>query len=254
LRRIKELQERGRTILFVSHDAAAVRALCGRAILLNAGIVVTDGRPADVLNRYQKIIMAREEAYDAKTINRESSEDRVDETLPPLRYTYRHGDESAEILAVELTDQGGHRVEIIETGEAVRLRVVTRFNRDVDEPVIGFLIRNRHGIHAYGTNTKEQQLEFGLVKAGEGLEVNFSLNCWLGVDQYSIGFAIHSREGQAYDWIDGAIFFRVTSMSLTEGVANLNASVTARRRIDDRQTKQSESVDVNTTHESVRYG
>ena len=253
LRRIKELQERGRTILFVSHDAAAVRALCGRAILLNAGRVVTDGRPADVLNRYQKIIMAREEAYDAKTNNRES-EDRIEENLPPLRYTYRHGDESAEILAVELTDQGGHRVEIVETGEAVRLRVVTRFNRDVDEPVIGFLIRNRHGIHAYGTNTKEQQLEFGMVKAGEGLEVNFAFNCWLGVDQYSIGFAIHSREGQAYDWIDGAIFFRVTSMSLTEGVANLNASVTARRQIENRQVKQSKSVATNTTQESVRYG
>lgn len=254
LRRIKELQERGRTILFVSHDAAAVRALCGRAILLNAGRVVTDGKPADVLNRYQKIIMAREEAYDAKTTGHESSDACVQENLPPLRYTYRHGDESAEILGVELTDAGGHRVEIVETGEAVRLRVVTRFNRDVDEPVVGFLIRNRHGIHAYGTNTKEQQLDFAAVKAGEGIEINFAFDCWLGVDQYSIGFAIHSREGQAYDWIDGAIFFRVTSMSLTEGVANLNASVTARRRVDDRQTKQSGSVDVNTTHESVRYG
>src|SRR5687767_4661216 len=34
LRRIKELQEQGRTVLFVSHDAAAVRALCNRAIPL----------------------------------------------------------------------------------------------------------------------------------------------------------------------------------------------------------------------------
>ena len=246
LRRIKELQERGRTILFVSHDAAAVRALCNRAILLNAGRVVIDGKPGDVLNRYQKVIMAREEAYDAEVGGYPPTGSAIAESLPPLRYSYRHGDESAEILGVELMDASGRPVEIVQTGEALRLRMVTRFNRDVDEPVIGFLIRNRHGIHAYGTNTKELQLKLGALKAGEGLEINFAFDCWLGVDQYSIGFAIHSRDGQAYDWIDGAIFFRVTSMTLTEGVANLNASVTVRRSALNQQSVRSESVKVNT--------
>ena len=36
-RRIKEMQENGTTILFVSHDPGAIRALCNRAILLNQG-------------------------------------------------------------------------------------------------------------------------------------------------------------------------------------------------------------------------
>ena len=62
LRRINELHERGATVLFVSHDAAAVRALCSRAIMLRAGSVIADGKPADVLNLYQKIIMEREQA------------------------------------------------------------------------------------------------------------------------------------------------------------------------------------------------
>src|SRR5256886_10165701 len=62
LRRMQELQERGTTVLFVSHDLAAVRALCARAILLSGGRIIEDGKPADVLNRYQKIIMAREQA------------------------------------------------------------------------------------------------------------------------------------------------------------------------------------------------
>src|SRR6266513_4026882 len=57
LRRIKELHERGTTVLFVSHDAAAVRALCSRAILLSAGRVVEDGKPTEVLNHYQKMVM-----------------------------------------------------------------------------------------------------------------------------------------------------------------------------------------------------
>src|SRR5437868_13599325 len=46
LRRISELHERGATVLFVSHDAAAVLALCTRAVLLSAGRVIGDGAPA----------------------------------------------------------------------------------------------------------------------------------------------------------------------------------------------------------------
>src|SRR5687768_13615422 len=62
-RRIKEMQENGTTILFVSHDPGAIRALCSRAILLNNGYMAADGAPADVLDRYQKVIMDREAAY-----------------------------------------------------------------------------------------------------------------------------------------------------------------------------------------------
>ena len=108
------------------------------------------------------------------------------------------------------------------------MRVLVRVNQNTDDPVVGFLIRNRHGISAYGTNTKEQQIDLGAVRRGGLLEVVFSFNCWLGVDNYSITCAVHSRDGEAYDWIDGAHFFQVTSPALTEGVANLNASARAR--------------------------
>jgi len=228
LRRMQELQERGTTVLFVSHDLAAVRALCARAILLNAGRAIEDGKPAEVLNRYQKIIMAREQAYEEST-TAPGETTPVDESLPPLCYTYRHGNGSAEIIAAELTDASRHGVEIVETGESLLIRLVVRSHRNIDQPVIGFLIRNRHGISAYGTNTKEQQIELGTVRRGEVLEVVFSFNCWLGVDDYSISCAVHSHDGEAHDWLDGVRFFRVTSQHLIEGIANLNASATARR-------------------------
>jgi lipopolysaccharide transport system ATP-binding protein len=230
LRRIKELQESGTTVLFVSHDLAAVRALCSRAILLNAGRIASDGRPVDVLNHYQKIIMERERAFEADSaaVGGEAMMGN-DESLAPLSYTYRHGDGSAKILAADLADAARRRVETVETGEPLTLRVLARIKHDIDDPIVGFLIRNRHGISAYGTNTKEQQIEFGAVRRGDLLEVIFSFNCWLGIDDYSITCAVHSRNGEAYDWIDGARFFRVTSAAVTEGVANLNATASARR-------------------------
>jgi ABC-type proline/glycine betaine transport system ATPase subunit len=230
LRRIKDLQESGTTVLFVSHDLAAVRALCSRAILLNGGSIVADGRPVDVLNHYQKIIMERERAFQADSAAATGDAAIGDhESLAPLSYTYRHGDGSAEILAADLWDAAQHRVETVETGEPLTMRVLARIHNDLDDPIMGFLIRNRHGISAYGTNTKEQQIEFGAVRRGDLIEVVFSFSCWLGIDDYSITCAVHSRNGESYDWIDGARFFRVTSELVTEGVANLNASASARR-------------------------
>ena len=231
LRRIKEIQERGATVLFVSHDAAAVRALCSRAILLSAGRVVEDGAPSDVLNHYQKIVMEREQAYEDETARpeAEASESEDEEGRAPLRYAYRHGDGSAEIVSAELLDASRRPAGVVESGTALTLRVRARFQREVDDAVFGFLINNSHGIHVYGTNTKEQRIELGSLSRGDVVEVSFAFDCWLGLDQFSVSLAVHSRDGVSYDWLDGAIFFRVTSPVLVEGLANLNASATARR-------------------------
>ena len=108
------------TIFFVSHDPGAVRALCSRAILLNAGRIESDGKPADVLNHYQKLIMAREHDYDK--VSAAPDEDEVDlfvdEQAAALHYTFRHGDGSAPCLL--LGDGAGEFC----------VHAVTRFHRD----------------------------------------------------------------------------------------------------------------------------
>jgi lipopolysaccharide transport system ATP-binding protein len=237
MRRIKEMKESGVTIFFVSHDPAAIRYLCSRAILLNGGQMVADGAPVDVLNRYQKLIMEREEAFEAEQSDfpsngmERSTDGKSKHT--PLSYTYRHGDGSAEVVSIELRDAAHCRVEIVETGVPVSVRMRVLFHRDIKNPVFGFLIRNRHGVQVYGTNTEQQQLSLGEVAKGELVEVAFSFDCWLGTDFYSISCAVHSsaifEEGIGYDWLDGALFFRVTSPLLIEGLVNLNASATVRR-------------------------
>ena len=123
-------------MLFVSHDAAAVRALCSRAILLRAGSVIAEGKPADVLNLYQKIIMEREQAYDAESGALKSEPTQADESLAPVSYAYRHGDGSAEIIGAELTDANHSRVEIVESGEPLTLRMVVRFHHDCDDRML----------------------------------------------------------------------------------------------------------------------
>ena len=220
------------TILFVSHDPGAVRALCSRAILLNAGRIESDGRPADVLNHYQKLVMAREHDYDEVSAAPDEAEvdaGFVDEQAAALHYTFRHGDGSAEVLRVELLDAAQRRVELVESGEPVCVRMRVRFRADVEAPVCGFLIRNRHGIHLYGTNTELQQVDLGFVRRGEVVEIVFAFDCRLAPDSYSVAVAAHSPDAVSFDWLDGALFFQVMCAERMDGVANLNATVTTRR-------------------------
>jgi len=103
------------------------------------------------------------------------------------------------------------------------------FHRDIEEPVCGFMIRSRHGINVYGTNTEQRGLALGARRAGDVLEVEFSFNCWLGQEHYFVSVAAHTPDGVAYDWMDGVIFFRVACAVEMEGLANLNARAAARR-------------------------
>jgi len=242
-RRIKEMQANGTTILFVSHDPGAIRALCSRAILLNGGKMEADGPPTEVLNHYQKIIMARETAYaESQTTDSAPEEElllhNVSASTEAPSHTFRHGNRDAEIVKIDLLNTSRQRVELVETGEQLFLRMFVLFHKPVEEPVFGFLIRNRHGIHLYGTNTDIQQAGIGPVKAGEVIEANFSFNCWLAPDSYSITVAAHSVDAVSFDWLDGALFFQTISASPMEGVANLEGTAATRRVLQDYRMRQ----------------
>lgn len=232
-RRLKQMQEAGVTVLFVSHDPAAVRALCSRAILLHGGRIEDDGHPQDVLNRYQKIIMARENAFEtaiaADSVVNDQGVESFEENLTPLNYTFRHGDGTAEVLHVDLVNSSGERMQLVESGAPIQVRMRVHFHADIDDPVCGVLIRNRHGINIYGTNTQLQQVEVGPVARGDVVEITFAMNCYLAPDAYSIAVAAHSPAAVSFDWIDGVVFFQVMSGVTMEGVANLSAIVTTRK-------------------------
>jgi len=51
---IRGFQDRGTTLLMVSHDLGAVESYCSRALRLGHGRIVDDGTPADVIHRYRR--------------------------------------------------------------------------------------------------------------------------------------------------------------------------------------------------------
>jgi lipopolysaccharide transport system ATP-binding protein len=56
LRKMEDVSKSGRTILFVSHNMAAVDSLCGKAILLNGGSIAFSGTTQQAINEYQNVL------------------------------------------------------------------------------------------------------------------------------------------------------------------------------------------------------
>jgi lipopolysaccharide transport system ATP-binding protein len=52
LGKMQDVAERGRTVLFVSHNMASIRTMCTRAVLLSHGRVQIDGRVDDAIRAY----------------------------------------------------------------------------------------------------------------------------------------------------------------------------------------------------------
>lgn len=60
--RIEEIKDRGGTILFVSHGAQTIVQLCDRALLIDRGELILEGRPKSVVGQYQRLVNASNEA------------------------------------------------------------------------------------------------------------------------------------------------------------------------------------------------
>jgi lipopolysaccharide transport system ATP-binding protein len=60
LGKMGEVTKKGRTVLFVSHSMPSIQRLCGRALLLDEGLLVADGRVDKVIERYLACNTAQE--------------------------------------------------------------------------------------------------------------------------------------------------------------------------------------------------
>ena len=211
VRKFEELRARKVTVLFVSHDLGLVKQLSDRAILLLHGRILAHGRPSDVINRYIGLVLERQQAQATK-------EDRV-------RGSFRHGDGTSEITAVEILNGRGEPAATVASGEPITVRVRSRFHTAQAHPMVGILIRTRIGMDVYGTNTGIEQIELGEMRAGDELVVEFRLECWLTPQQYTLTVATQSADGSSHDWLDDCVAFEVLDTRVAAGVANLRAKV-----------------------------
>jgi lipopolysaccharide transport system ATP-binding protein len=215
IKRFEILKQRGVTVLFVSHDLGLVKRLADRAALMLDGRVAAYGAPSEVVNRYVGLVLERQEGQAAKG-----------EGLPTS--PYRHGDGASRVLEVDLCDASGS-TRRIEPGSQVTVRVRARAERDIENPVVGVLIRNRLGIDVFGTNTRVEGVQISDIRAGEVFEVDFHFDCLLTRQDYTLTVATQYPEGFSQDWLDDVISFSVVDSRDVAGLANFRTAVEWRK-------------------------
>src|SRR5581483_2231089 len=159
LRRIREMQAQGKTLLFVSHDIGLVKALCTDVLFLHAGTLQAAGDPAEVAMLYHAHV-ARLEGQPAPTpagpggaAGPRSPLFRPDPAFDRRAGLFRHGTGTARVRNVEIVDDAGAPREAVGFDEPVTLRVHVEFHEAAPSWILGFYVRDREGIDLLGTNT-----------------------------------------------------------------------------------------------------
>jgi lipopolysaccharide transport system ATP-binding protein len=207
--RIREFQEQGTSLLIVSHDRGAIQKLCDRAILLEGGTVIKDGKPEEVMDYYNALISEKENA----TVTVQQLADGSVQTVSGTR--------EATIESVSLHNQSGQVVEYVSVGDAVSLRVTAMVNEAIPELVIGYLIKDRLGQPVFGTNTHFMDCKIVSPVPGQAVEYRFNFDANLGVGSYSVAVALHADDNHVarnYEWRDLALVFNVVNSSKKEFV------------------------------------
>jgi lipopolysaccharide transport system ATP-binding protein len=237
--RIRAIQERGGTILFVSHSAATVVEICNRVIFLDSGEQLVSGVPKSVISLYHKYIFAPAERAPAvreyiKSLGTiEKAEELVlpqgesgqldtgfDPSLvPESRVSYEsHG---ALIENPEIIDTNGDAANLLVRRQSYSYRYRVRFSQQAFGVRFGMLIKTKSGFELGGIGTATDEYTIPVVEAGSVIEVRFRFSCMLLPGMYFINCGCSGINGEEriflHRIVDAALFRVLPEAGMREG-------------------------------------
>lgn len=187
--KMRELQEAGTTILFVSHDTNSVVRLCDRAILLeNGSILFNDRDTLRCVNLYHQISRNIIKRTPSQLNSKEHVGQSYKNELQGIGET-RFGSREAEYLSIEFFTVAGQRQVTFRSGETIEIRATIQSKCDFDSVVSGFTLKNKAGVDVWGDNTNLANLPLQLKTGITHLTYRFSLHLPAGEYFLYVGLA-----------------------------------------------------------------
>ena len=236
-----------RTVLFVSHDTAAVLNLCQKAILLEGGIVSAQGEPKDITERYIEKLYESQQGESVKQDENNSSNadnpDTVEKSPRDMRLDYINqttlrndielfpssidgssfGKGGADITKVELLDEYGAPLSWLVGGEQVNLVIHCLAIDELLDPIVGFQVKDRLGQVVFADNTYLTYIKLPWnISKSRSFFASFEFDMpIMPVGGYSVSTAI--AEGTQdkhvqHRWIHDALVFKVHTSSTCHGL------------------------------------
>jgi lipopolysaccharide transport system ATP-binding protein len=189
LGKMQDVAKGGRTVVFVSHNMAAVEALCRRGIEVKNGCAVKDGDIADVLSHY------RHNAYnDIVTTNRD------------------HFHSSSYFESAYLIDSNGQPTNFITLGATFYLRIVVTPPRSISRAQIALGIDSITGERLLTMAMPRNRWADFSANGSSALTLQIA-DFPLAPGEYSIKLAIH-ESGRLLETVEPVVPFTVTDAEI----------------------------------------
>jgi ABC-type polysaccharide/polyol phosphate transport system ATPase subunit len=203
--KIHEFKQRGGTIVFVSHDAAAVERLCTRAVLLRQGRLEFDGPVREAITRYHAML--------------------ADERDPEERGAglSEYGSGEVRIAEATLVGADGEVRNQFAPGEllAVRLRLVS--TRPVPAPRLSYELHDEAGLQLGGGVQDTAELGWDEARTEHSLRLEIA-ELPLADGRFRFRFELSDGSGaHLYHWLDDAARFVVYPANGVTGLVRLEA-------------------------------
>jgi lipopolysaccharide transport system ATP-binding protein len=183
LGKIREVSsEKGRTVLFVSHNLSSVRQLCSRAILMQQGKLIFDGLPAAAISAYTQ----------------------NDKAATELRHIA--GDGAARVKAISIAGAGGAESVVSIFGE---MTVEISYEAKPAAGKIDFfiLIYSDDG-ECVAASFRSDSSSMLAARPGEG-KVSVTFKNPFAPGRYMVSAGIFDAYRQFHDWVEFAEGFEV---------------------------------------------
>lgn len=249
--RLHEMRATGVTIIFVSHSASSVLELCSRAILLDAGEVLADGAPKNVVETYQRLSFTPSDARSAfraqmrllnpeggaaqptalpaampevKTDNQASFDPGL-KSKSEMEY-HRHG---AQIENPRIMDAEGRVVNELVAGAHYSFAYDVLFDHPAERVCFGMLLKNIIGVELGGLKSHSSGMGIAAIQAGGRYTVRFNIRADLTPNTYFLNAGVTGlRAGEEiflHRLID-AVAFRIKPQahSLVTGYVDFSAA------------------------------
>lgn len=205
-RRFEEFRDKGKTILFVTHDMGSVIRYCNRCVLLNAGEKVGEGKPQEMVDLYKRIMVGQWNENEEKNSTIENSIDSTNinvnrlwkeqiSTNPDMEV---YGDGRAEIIDFGIFSDSGNIGNNVYKGDYYTVKMKVRINDDNLHPIFAFKLRDVKGTELTGTNTMLEDIDTSHCKNGDIVTISFRQKQYLQPGQYLVSLGCTAFEGDQF--------------------------------------------------------
>lgn len=202
-KKFEEFKQKGKTILFVSHDLGSIAKYCNRVILLNQGEKLSEGTAGEMVDLYKKVLVkqigniGQNEELKSEEENENDIKDKWKENLILNPNVNSYGNNMAVIEDFAIIDSNNLITNTLIKGSTFKIKMKVHFYEDIQDPIFAFTITDLRGTDITGTNTLLEKINLTNAYAGDIKEIIFTQRIDLQGSEYLLSLGCTGyRDGE----------------------------------------------------------